>query len=72
MLIPMLGAAIAPGLLILWFIYKRDLNPEPRTALAATFGFSVMITLPAVLFELGESALVAPDRKSTRLNSSHT
>lgn len=57
---PLLGAAIVPGLLILWFFHSRDRNPEPRGVLLRTFGLGVFITLPASMLEIGQTALTDP------------
>ena len=39
--------AIIPSLL-LWYFYKRDLNPEPREVLIKTFFLGILIVLPVM------------------------
>lgn len=41
--------AIGPSLLLLWYFYRRDLNPEPRGVLVRTFFLGILITVPVVL-----------------------
>ncbi len=40
--------AIIPSLLLLWYFYKRDLNPEPREVLIKTFFLGILIVLPVM------------------------
>jgi RsiW-degrading membrane proteinase PrsW (M82 family) len=42
--------AIVPSLLLLWYFYKRDLNPEPRGVLIKTFLLGILIVLPVMIF----------------------
>ncbi len=42
--------AIIPSLLLLWYFYKRDLNPEPREVLIKTFLLGILIVLPVMIF----------------------
>ncbi|NOR65804.1 MAG: hypothetical protein GQ528_00425 [Woeseiaceae bacterium] len=42
--------AIIPSLLLLWYFYKRDLNPEPREVLIKTFFLGILIVLPVINF----------------------
>lgn len=53
MTLPLFGAAVVPSLLILWFFLARDRHPEPRAVLLRTFGYGVLICLPAALLEWG-------------------
>ncbi len=39
--------AVLPSLLLLWYFYKKDLNPEPAKGLWITFVLGVLITVPA-------------------------
>lgn len=41
--------AIGPSLLLLWYFYRRDLNPEPRGVLIRTFFLGILITIPVGL-----------------------
>ena len=45
--------AIIPSLLLLWYFYKRDLNPEPRDVLIKTFLLGILIVLPVMIFAFG-------------------
>ena len=42
--------AVIPSLLLLWYFYKRDLNPEPRGVLIKTFLLGILIVLPVMVF----------------------
>ncbi|HYO55315.1 PrsW family intramembrane metalloprotease [Archangium sp.] len=42
------GSAIVPSLLLLWYIYERDRNPEPRGLLLKTFLLGAVICVPVV------------------------
>jgi RsiW-degrading membrane proteinase PrsW (M82 family) len=42
--------AIVPSLLLIWYFYKRDLNPEPREVLIKTFLLGILIVLPVMIF----------------------
>ena len=42
--------AIIPSLLLLWYFYKRDLNPEPSEVLIKTFLLGILIVLPVMNF----------------------
>ncbi len=44
--------AVVPSLLLLWYFYKRDLNPEPRRVLIKTFLLGILIVLPVSLITL--------------------
>ena len=44
--------ALLPAFLLLWYFYKRDLNPEPFGVLMRTFFLGVAITIPIVIVEL--------------------
>ena len=65
----LMGAALAPTILILWYFYRRDLNPEPHGALLRTFGWGLAICLPAALLELAEGATTASLQLSPMLAS---
>ena len=39
-----------PSLLLLFYFYKRDLNPEPAKVLLFTFSLGVLITIPVALW----------------------
>lgn len=45
-------AAVIPSLMLLWYFYKRDLNPEPRGVLIKTFLLGILIVVP-VMFIAG-------------------
>jgi RsiW-degrading membrane proteinase PrsW (M82 family) len=42
------GSAIVPSLLLLWYVYARDKNPEPRGLLLKTFLLGAFICIPVV------------------------
>ena len=42
-------AAVAPSALLLWYFYKRDLNPEPRGELIKTFLLGMVIVVPVLI-----------------------
>jgi RsiW-degrading membrane proteinase PrsW (M82 family) len=41
-------AAVLPSLLFIWYFYRRDVFPEPRGLLLATFGLGVLAVLPVL------------------------
>ena len=43
-------SAIIPSLLLLWYFYERDLNPEPRAVLIKTFLLGILIVVPVIIF----------------------
>jgi protease PrsW len=45
-------SAIVPSLLLLWYFYKRDLNPEPRGVLIKTFILGILMVPLVMLFGL--------------------
>jgi RsiW-degrading membrane proteinase PrsW (M82 family) len=42
-------AAVVPSLLLLWYFYSRDVNPEPRRVLLVTFLLGVASVVPVLL-----------------------
>lgn len=45
--------AIAPGLFLLWFFYKKDnLEPEPRHLIIKTFFWGVLLAIPIVFIQI--------------------
>jgi RsiW-degrading membrane proteinase PrsW (M82 family) len=42
------GSAVVPSLLLLWYVYARDKNPEPRGLLWKTFLLGAVICVPVV------------------------
>src|SRR5260370_10167205 len=52
MLVLSIVSAVLPSLLLLWFFYSRDINPEPGKAISITFGLGVLIVFPVALLEL--------------------
>jgi protease PrsW len=54
-------SAVVPSLLILWYFYSRDVYPEPKRVLAATFGLGALITIPVLFLALAiDHLLVLP------------
>jgi len=49
--------AFAPGLFWLWHFYRKDkLDPEPKSLIAKTFIYGILIAVPVSLFEAPFSA----------------
>lgn len=44
--------ALLPVVLILYYVYKKDRDPEPIRTVAATFGLGALSCIPAILLEL--------------------
>lgn len=42
-------SAVIPSFLLLWYFYKRDLNPEPRCVLFRTFLLGILIAVPVII-----------------------
>ncbi|MFL5353411.1 PrsW family intramembrane metalloprotease [Archangium sp.] len=51
------GSALVPSLLLLWYIYARDRNPEPRGLLLKTFLLGAAICAPVVPVAMGLESL---------------
>lgn len=51
------GSAVVPSLLLLWYIYARDRNPEPRGLLLKTFLLGAAICAPVVPVATGLESL---------------
>ena len=43
------SGAVLPSILLLWYFYKKDLNPEPVKVLRGTFLRGVMIVFPVLV-----------------------
>ena len=41
--------AVLPSFLLLWYFYKRDLNPEPRAVLIKTFLLGILAVVPVII-----------------------
>ena len=46
-----LAAAVVPVLLLLFFIYSKDFNPEPKKAVFKAFFYGALSSIPALLVE---------------------
>jgi len=56
----LIALAIAPGLFLLWFYYKKDVyEPEPKKLVIKTFIFGALIAFPVSLVE---SIFVSPSK----------
>src|SRR5438067_219966 len=42
------GSAVAPALLLLWYLYGQDQHPEPRSVVLKTFLLGMVICVPIV------------------------
>jgi RsiW-degrading membrane proteinase PrsW (M82 family) len=51
------GSAVVPSLLLLWYVYARDRNPEPRGLLLKTFFLGAAICVPVVPVAMGLQSL---------------
>lgn len=63
-LLLLLALAIAPGLLIAWFIYAKDKHaPEPHRRLLICFGWGAFTVIPSIILELlgAELADISPN-----------
>ena len=47
------GSAVIPSLLLLWYVYARDRNPEPRGLLLKTFLLGAAICAPVIPVAMG-------------------
>ncbi|MFH2005449.1 MAG: PrsW family glutamic-type intramembrane protease [bacterium] len=53
------GSAVAPSAFLLWYIYSRDIHPEPKGFIAATFGLGAAVAVPVLIFVYSLQAAVA-------------
>lgn len=51
-------SAIVPSLLLIWYFWARDAQPEPGRVLAATFGLGVVAVVPVLMIELPLAAAI--------------
>jgi protease PrsW len=49
-------SALIPSILLAWYFYSRDLQPEPARAVWATFGLGVLSIIPTLLVDWPISA----------------
>jgi RsiW-degrading membrane proteinase PrsW (M82 family) len=47
-----LTAAVVPSMLLLWFFYRLDANPEPRRVVVITFLLGLLIIVPVLALAL--------------------
>jgi RsiW-degrading membrane proteinase PrsW (M82 family) len=52
------ASAVVPSLLLIWYFWARDLQPEPGRVLAATFGLGVGAVVPVLMVELPLATLI--------------
>ncbi len=70
MLILQFIAAVVPGVVLLWYIWKRDLQPEPTQWLLRALFAGVVICLPVALVEAGiQELLFGGNEPSTYLGT---
>ena len=50
-MILILAAAVVPVFLLLYFIYSKDFNPEPKKAVLKAFFYGALSSIPALLVE---------------------
>jgi len=53
------GSALAPSAFLLWYIYSRDIHPEPKGMIAATFGLGAASAIPVLISVFALQAVVA-------------
>ena len=58
MLLVTAASAVIPSILLIWYFWARDLQPEPGRVLAATFGLGVGAIIPALMVELALAPLI--------------
>jgi hypothetical protein len=46
------ASALIPSILLIWYFWARDLQPEPGRVLAATFGLGVLAVVPVLMVEI--------------------
>ena len=51
-LIALAGSAVVPSIFLFWYIYSRDIHPEPRGMLIGTFALGAAIAIPVVIVAL--------------------
>jgi RsiW-degrading membrane proteinase PrsW (M82 family) len=51
-------SAVIPSLLLIWYFWARDAQPEPGRVLWATFGLGVLAVVPVLMIELPVVALI--------------
>ena len=51
-------SAIVPSLLLIWYFWARDAQPEPGRVLVATFGLGVVAVVPVLMVELPLAAAI--------------
>ena len=59
-LVVLAGSALAPSAFLLWYIYSRDIHPEPKGMIAATFGLGAASAIPVVICVYAFQAVVGP------------
>lgn len=52
-------SAIVPSILLIWYFWASDVDPEPGRVLWATFGLGVLSILPALAIELPLAKVIA-------------
>jgi RsiW-degrading membrane proteinase PrsW (M82 family) len=51
-------SAIVPSLLLIWYFWKSDVQPEPGRVLWATFGLGVLSVVPVLMVEIPLGGLI--------------
>jgi len=54
------ASAVVPSLLLIWYFWAGDVQPEPGRVLWATFGLGVLSVIPVLMVELPVARLLAP------------
>lgn len=50
--------AVIPSLLLIWYFYRRDVNPEPKRVLLITFFLGVLTVIPVLLLAIPGAILM--------------
>jgi RsiW-degrading membrane proteinase PrsW (M82 family) len=51
-------SAVVPSILLIWYFWARDVDPEPGRVLWATFGLGVLSIIPVLMVELPLAKLI--------------
>lgn len=52
MIVALMASALIPSLLLVWYFTSRDVYPEPRRVVWATFFLGVLVILPTLVVVL--------------------
>lgn len=61
----LLLAAVLPVILLCFYIYKKDINKEPKGMLAKIFIFGMLICIPVIILELLVGSVIDPQESDS-------